>query len=174
MWATDLSVLFIILRTTIVYAVVLIGFRVIGKREAGQMTPFDLVLLLLIANAVQNAMTGPDTTITGGVIATMTLLSLNWLMNRLVWKNTRVRRLIEGSPTLLINNGKTIQSHLRAENITSDVLQEALREHGVEHIEDVKLAVLEIDGSISVLRNDEMPEHHRSHHNFRFLSHKNQ
>ena len=87
MWIFNHTLLEIALRTTIIYVVVLIGIRLTGKREVGQMTPFDLVLLLLIANAVQNAMTGPDNSVTGGLAAALTLLGINAAVLRLVWRH---------------------------------------------------------------------------------------
>ena len=95
----------ILLRTVIVYGVVLLGVRVSGKREVGQMTPFDLVLLLLISNSVQNAMTGPDTSVLGGVVAAATLLLLNYAVAEFSGGNRRFRKLIQGQPTLLVHDG---------------------------------------------------------------------
>src|ERR1043166_9800515 len=97
----------ILLRTVIVYTVVLLGVRLSGKREVGQMTPFDLTLLLLLSNSVQNAMTGPDTSLMGGAIAAGTLLVLNYLVAEVSVGNRRFRRLIQGQPSLLIHDGKT-------------------------------------------------------------------
>src|SRR5512146_1971367 len=96
----------IVLRTTVIYVVVLFGIRLTGKREVGQMTPFDLTLLLLLSNAVQNAMTGPDTSLVGGIAAAGTLLVLNYVIAEYAGVNRRFRRWIEGSPTLLIYDGK--------------------------------------------------------------------
>src|SRR5438094_7744713 len=98
----------IVLRTAAIYLVVLLGVRLTGKREVGQMTPFDLVLLLLIANSVQNAMTGPDTSVTGGLAAALTLLGMNAVVSRLAWRHRKLRRWVEGTPTLLIHSGKIL------------------------------------------------------------------
>src|SRR5271163_3742886 len=92
----------IVLRTGVIYIVVLVGVRLSGKREVGQMTPFDLTLLLLISNSVQNAMTGPDTSLAGGVVAAATLLLVNYAIGGLSVNNRRFRKLLEGQPTLLI------------------------------------------------------------------------
>src|SRR3981189_3591015 len=92
----------IVLRTGTIYLLVLIGVRLSGKREVGQMTPFDLTLLLLLSNSVQNAMTGPDTSLLGGVAAAATLLILNYFVANLSGGNRRMRRMIEGEPSLLI------------------------------------------------------------------------
>lgn len=141
----------IILRTAAVYFVILFGLRLAGKREIGQMTVFDLVVLLLIANAVQNAMVGPDTSLLGGMLAALVLLVLNWLVALLRLRSPRLRRLVEGSPTLLVLHGETIREHLRREGIDEDTLMAAIREHGISAISGVDMAVLEIDGSISVV-----------------------
>jgi uncharacterized membrane protein YcaP (DUF421 family) len=167
------TLLEIVIRTAIVYLVILIGIRLAGKREVGQMTPFDLVLLLLISNAVQNAMTGPDTSVTGGIVAASTLLLLNAGAMQLVWRNRKARKIIEGTPTLLIRHGKIIEQHLAKEKVTVESLTQALREHGIATISDVSIAVLEIDGSISVLKNDEVPPADRPHRHIRFISRKN-
>lgn len=172
MWVFDRTLLEIAVRTTIIYVVVLVGIRLTGKREVGQMTPFDLVLLLLISNAVQNAMTGPDTSVTGGLVAAVTLLAVNAVVSRLAWRYTKVRKLVEGTPTLLIHSGKILEENLAKEELTRESLQQALREHSVASVEEVKLAVLEVDGSISVLKNDDMPSVARPHHRIRFLQRK--
>lgn len=167
MWIFDRTLLEIVIRTAIIYFAVLIGLRLTGKREVGQMTPFDLVLLILIANAVQNAMTGPDNSVTGGLVAAATLLLLNFLLSHLVFRNRRLRRIVEGTPTILIHNGQMVMKNLESEHITPDELLQSLREHGVPMPEEVGLAVLEIDGSVSVLRKDELPLKERPHHRFR-------
>ena len=173
MWLNNISdILGIALRTLIIYMFVFLGIRLLGKRDVGQMTPLDLVLLLLIANAVQNAMTGPDTTVVGGLAAAATLLVINALVTRLLWRHKKIRRLVEGTPTLLIRHGKLLTQNLTKENLSIDDLLQALREHGVATMEDVSLAVLEIDGSISVLKNDDLPTVARQHHRIRFLQKK--
>src|SRR5437870_2224030 len=102
----------IALRTAVIYAVVLVGVRLSGKREVGQMTPFDLTLLLLLSNSVQNAMTGPDTSLAGGAIAALVLLTLNFLLAEISGLNRRFRKMIQGSPTLLIHNGECITAQM--------------------------------------------------------------
>src|SRR6478752_2515514 len=105
-------ILDIVLRTAVIYLLVLIGVRLSGKREVGQMTPFDLTLLLLLSNSVQNAMTGPDTSVYGGVVAAATLLILNYLVAELSGGNRRFRKLIQGQPTLLVHDGQLIPGHM--------------------------------------------------------------
>jgi uncharacterized membrane protein YcaP (DUF421 family) len=166
------TVLEIALRTTVVYVLVLFGIRLTGKREVGQMTPFDLTLLLLLSNSVQNAMTGPDTSLMGGAVAALVLLTLNFLLAEVSGLNRRFRKMIQGSPTLLIHNGDCITSHMAKEHISMDELNRALREHGVACTSDAALAVLEVDGSISVLKYDDVPDQHRPQKRLKFL-HRN-
>lgn len=149
-------VLGIVLRTLVIYLVVLVGVRLSGKREVGQMTPFDLVLLLLISNSVQNAMTGPDTSVLGGVAAAVTLLVLNYLVAEVAGGNRRFRRFVEGEPSLLVHDGKVIEPHMAKEHVSIDQLQRAMREHGINTYHELALAVLEVDGSISCLKYDDL------------------
>ena len=163
----------IALRTAVIYAVVLVGVRLSGKREVGQMTPFDLTLLLLLSNSVQNAMTGPDTSLVGGVVAACTLLLLNYFVADLSGINRRFRKFIQGQPTLLVHDGKIIESHMAKEHVSMDELQRALREHGISTYHEVALAVLEVDGSISCLKYDEIkPDAHTHRVRRRFLRKK--
>ena len=148
------SALGIIIRTVVIYLVILIGLRLSGKREIGQMTVFDLVVLLLIANAVQNAMVGPDTSLVGGILAAVVLLLVNALVASLRLRWPRLRRWVEGTPTLLVLRGEVVPEHMRREGIDEESLLTALREHGVAEISEVEMAVLEIDGSISVVPMD--------------------
>jgi uncharacterized membrane protein YcaP (DUF421 family) len=153
----------IVLRTGIIYLLVLIGVRLSGKREVGQMTPFDLTLLLLLSNSVQNAMTGPDTSLAGGALAACTLLVLNYGVAAVSGSNRRLRRLIEGEPSLLVHDGKVIESHMTRERVSMDELHRALREHGINSCDQVALAVLEVDGSISCLKYDEIKPDANTH-----------
>jgi uncharacterized membrane protein YcaP (DUF421 family) len=153
----------IFLRTAVIYIVVLAGVRLSGKREVGQMTPFDLTLLLLLSNAVQNAMTGPDTSLMGGVVAAGTLLVLNYLVAEVSGVNRRFRKFVQGQPSLLVHDGKVIESHMAKEHVSMDELQRALREHGVSSSHDVALAVLEVDGSISCLKYDDLNPNANNH-----------
>lgn len=153
----------IVLRTGLIYLLVLIGVRLSGKREVGQMTPFDLTLLLLLSNSVQNAMTGPDTSLLGGAVAAGTLLLLNYLVADVSGGSRRFRRLIQGQPSLLVHDGKIIEAHLAREHVSIDELHRALREHGIDGCDQVALAVLEVDGSISCLKYDEIKPDARTH-----------
>jgi uncharacterized membrane protein YcaP (DUF421 family) len=146
----------IVLRTGVIYLLVLIGVRLSGKREVGQMTPFDLTLLLLLSNSVQNAMTGPDTSLLGGAVAAATLLILNYLVADVAGASRRFRKLVEGEPSLLIHDGKIVESHMTREHVSMDELHRALREHGINSCDQVALAVLEVDGSTSCLKYDDI------------------
>jgi uncharacterized membrane protein YcaP (DUF421 family) len=142
---------------------VLIGVRLSGKREVGQMTPFDLTLLLLLSNAVQNAMTGPDTSLAGGVVAAVTLLVVNYFVADLSGANRRFRKFIQGQPSLIVHDGQVIEAHMAKEHVSMDELERAMREHGISDYHQVALAVLEVDGSISFLKYDDLKPTASSH-----------
>jgi uncharacterized membrane protein YcaP (DUF421 family) len=170
MWTSGATALSIVVRTCSVYLLVLVGVRLTGKREVGQMTPFDLTLLLLLSNSVQNAMTGPDTSLMGGAVAAGVLLTLNYVIAELSGVNRRFRRMVQGSPTLLIHNGQLLMDHLHREHLTVDEVKRALREHGIGNISEVAVGVLEVDGSLSFLKQDDLPpELKERHHRMRFL-----
>ena len=160
----------IAIRTAVVYLVILLGLRLAGKREIGQLTVLDLVVLLLISNAVQNAMLGPDTSLAGGIVAVVVLLGMSVVLSQLRLRSQRLRRLMQGSPTLLVLHGELVPEHMRREGLDEDTLQAALREHGVANIKDVEMAVLEIDGSISVVPAGQ--ETRRMRHPIKYIRHQ--
>ena len=139
------------LQTLAIYLVVLVGLRLSGKRQLGQMNTLDLVLLLLIANAVQNAMTGGDNSLLGGILSAATLLLANTILSCLRGKMPALRNIVEGKPTDLIRDGKVLTANLSREELTQEELLSALREHGLEDASSVAHATLEVDGSISVV-----------------------
>jgi len=157
----------IALRSTIVYLSLLVGIRLTGQRLLGQLSAFDLVLLLIIANAVQNAMVGPDTSLGGGLVAAGVLLAWHQVIVRLRRASPAVAKLLTGEGIMLINNGGLLEEQLRRANLTPDELQQALREHGVAEVKDVRTAVLEPDGSVSVIRYDDIKPGTRPHHSIR-------
>jgi uncharacterized membrane protein YcaP (DUF421 family) len=170
MWHLATPWLEIVARCAIVYAAVLVGLRLSGKREIGQMTPFDLVLVLLIANAVQNAMIGNDNSLAGGLVAAAALIVLNFSVGRAARRWMPLGRLVKGHASVLVNRGVIVEDHLRREGIARDELMAALREHGAGSLDDVRLAVLEVDGSISVLKNEDItPAEGKPHRRFRYL-----
>jgi uncharacterized membrane protein YcaP (DUF421 family) len=138
-------------RTALVYLGLLVGLRLMGKRELGQMTVFDLVVILLIANAVQNAMTGPDFSVQGGLLAAAVLLVANYLISFLPAHGRVWGRLLGGEPTVLVHNGRFVDRHMRREHVDRDEVLMMIREHGLDSVSEVKLAVLEMDGSISIV-----------------------
>jgi len=141
----------ILLRTFVVYITVLILLRLAGKRELGQMTPFDLVVILVIANAVQNAMTGGDNSLTGGILAAGTLTLVNIAVGRWGSYVPFFRRLVASEPRLLLRDGMPIPEAMANERVDIEELQMAAREHGIADLKDVTAAVLEEDGSISII-----------------------
>ncbi len=155
------------------YVVVLAGVRLSGKREVGQMTPFDLTLLLLLSNAVQNAMTGPDTSLVGGIVAASTLLILNYFIADVSGANRRFRKFIQGQPSLIVHDGQVIEAHMAKEHVSMDELERAMREHGISDYHQVALAVLEVDGSISFLKYDDLKPTASTHlaHRRRIVKH---
>lgn len=140
-----------VLRACVVYVMVMVLVRVSGKRAVGQFTPFDLVLLILIGNAVQNGINGGDNSLTGAAIMATTLIALNYLVALLTSRSRRVERWVEGEPVVLARDGKVFRHVLRRELVSRDDFAEALRMNNIDDIEDVRLALLETNGRISVI-----------------------
>jgi len=144
----------ILLRSVAVYLFIVVAIRLFGKTELAQLSVTDLVFILLISNSVQNAMVGPSTTLGGGLTAALSLFILNFLLKRLTFKSKTLSSLLQGEPVMLVHDGKIIKRHLEKVMITEDELLAAAREHGVESIDKVNLAVLEADGNISILSSN--------------------
>lgn len=132
----------------------MIAIRLFGKNQLSQLNAGDVVLLLLISNAVQKAMVGENTSLEGGIIAALVLFIANFIVKRLMFSNRRFASFIEADPEILVKDGVADQVALRKVKITFDELNEAIREHGVENMGNVKLAILEVDGNISVISED--------------------
>ena len=145
------QILDIVWRAGVVYLVVLLGLRLLGKRHVAQLSIIDFVLILLISNAVQNAMVGTDSSLLGGVVAAVTLLILNYVLTLLIYRFKSTEQLLLGTPTLLIHNGVIITEHLVREKITVEEMEQVIREHGLEDSSQVKNAIMELDGTISVI-----------------------
>ena len=154
MWQLSVSPLEIVARTVIVYGVFLAALRIFGKREVGQFTLFDLALVLLAANALQPAITGSDQSIPGAIIIIVTIFSLNRLVAELRRRVPFIRNLLEFQPTVIGRDGAWLSAALDEEGLDDDDLQAALREHGLDSIKEMKLAVLEQDGSLSIVPVD--------------------
>jgi len=146
--------LHVIISSAVVYLFITLAIRIFGKKELAQLSVLDLVFILLISNAVQNAMVGSDTSLPGGLIAAGTLFLLNFVFKYLLYRSRKLTRLLEGDPVILVSEGKVKDQNLRKLQITTDELLEAIREHGVQSIQDVNLAILEVDGNISILSHN--------------------
>ena len=165
-WHTLLDVA---LRTSVVYLALLVGLRLTGTRQLGQMSTFDLVLLLIIANAVQNAMVGPDTSLAGGLVAAGVLIAWHRVIDWWRLRSRGISKLLTGEGIMLIHAGRILEEHCVRAGITHDELRQALREHGVASVQDVMLAVLEPDGAISVVRFDDIKPGERLHRRIRAI-----
>ena len=142
------------LRAVVVYFVVMILLRLSGKRAVGQFTPFDMVLLILIDNAVQNGMNGGDNSLAGAIVLCLVLIGLNYLVARIASRNRRVQELIEGVPVLLARDGIVFDAVLRRENVSRDDFEEALRQAEGGECAQICYALLETNGKISFVMND--------------------
>src|SRR5881409_3739155 len=147
LFVPEIAILEKVLRSIVVYLFMLLAFRFTGKRQVGQLTPFDLVVLLVISNVV----IGPDNSLGGGLLGAAVILGLNYLVVELTFRSKPLRRLLEATPTLLIHNGHILYQNLRKERITLDDLHAALRRSGIVDPEQVRAAVLEENGGISVI-----------------------
>ncbi len=154
----EVQILEKIVRPLVVYFFLLIAFRIAGKRELGQMTPFDLIVLLTISNVLQNAMIGPDNSLTGGIIGGLTLFVANGLVGRLTLYSPVIAGFFECKPTPLIENGRILTKNLRREVMTRSELERAIRKHGLDPEADmplVKRALLEQDGTVTIIVKSE-------------------
>jgi len=141
----------LVVRGAVVYVFLLVLLRVTGKRQVGQLAPFDLVLLLVLSNAVQNSMNAGDNSLVGGLVSATTLVALNYLVGTLTFRSKRLEAVIEGRPQVLIHNGKLFEDVMAHAQLTHHEVQAALRQAGCSSVEEVHSAVLENNGSISVV-----------------------
>lgn len=154
MWELHVPAWELMVRATVIYLALLVALRLFGKREVGQFTLIDLVLILLVANAVQPAMTGPDASLTGGLVIIATLIIENRAIAIGRARIPLLQRLLESSPTVLARDGKWIPAALDQEELSIEDCEMAMREHGIGDVKEVELAVLEADGMISVVPRD--------------------
>jgi uncharacterized membrane protein YcaP (DUF421 family) len=150
MWKLSLPWWEFIARAVVVYIFLLVILRVTGKRQVGQLAPFDLVLLLVLSNALQNSMNGGDNTVTGGVISAVTLVAVNWLVGYATYRSKKIGRFVEGRPQVIVHNGHVYRDVMQNERLTQDELDAAIRLAGCASIHDVHFAILENNGQISV------------------------
>lgn len=137
-------------RAAIVYVFLVLLLRLTGKRQVGQLAPFDLVLLLVLSNAVQNSMNGGDNSLLGGLISAGTLVALNWLVSVATFRNRRLEEIVDGRPQVLVHDGKVFRDVMEREKLSQSELDTALRLAGCPNLAEVKFAVLENNGQISV------------------------
>jgi uncharacterized membrane protein YcaP (DUF421 family) len=154
LWWPETAVWALVVRAAIVYLFLMIALRVSGRRELGQMTTFDLVLLLVLANAVQNSINAGDNSLGGGLISATTLLALNFAVGEAVYRWRWFERLVQGPPVVLVRNGKLLMRNMRRERVTLEELRSALRKQGVDGVTKCKQAVLESDGTLTAVRHD--------------------
>lgn len=147
-----------VLRPILVYAFLVVGLRLAGKRELAQLNPFDLVVLLTLSNTVQNAIIGNDTSVTGGIIGASTLLIVNYLVVRFVYKHGAIEKLVEGEKDVLIENGQVRTERLESEAITLLELQEAAHKQGFASLDNIESAILEPSGSIAFIAKTPEPD----------------
>jgi uncharacterized membrane protein YcaP (DUF421 family) len=145
----------LILRSAIVYAFIFLLLRMLGKKHIGEMAPFDLVILLILSEAVQNALVADDKSVTGGLIVAGTLFGISQLIGYVTWKSKRAERFLDGAPRVLVRHGSVDRAAMAREQITHAELLEALRQEGCTSLTKVRYAVLENDGAITIgLRSD--------------------
>ncbi len=171
MWQLGIPWWELVVRSAAVYLALLLMLRVFGKREVGQFTLFDLVLILLVANAVQPAMTGPDSSLIGGFIIIVTLIGTNQLVSIARQRIPLVASILESKPTVIASDGQWVMRAIDREDITLEEAEMALREHGIADVSEVEMAVLESDGSISVVPKDRSNPEHRRRRRLRIVRH---
>src|SRR5436190_1309395 len=142
----------LIVRSAVVYTFLLVILRITGKRQVGQLAPFDLVLLLVLSNAVQNSMNGGDNSLVGGLISAVTLIAINYTIGFATFRSKRLEAIIEGRPQVLIHNGKLFEDVMAKAQLTHHELEAALRQAGCANIGDCHSAILENNGTISVVQ----------------------
>ena len=150
-------------KTTVIYLFLVLGLRLLGKRELGQMNIYDLVLIIVLANAVQNAMVGDDNSLIGGIVSAFTLLIWNRLFTIAMVRSPKVEHLMVGDPMLIVKDGEIIHHRCHREGVTREQIQAALREHGMARLEDAAMCVLEVDGTISVVPKEAGVQRTRRH-----------
>ena len=138
-------------KTAIIYVFLIGGLRLLGKRELGQMSLYDLVMIIVLGNAVQNAMINNDNTLGGGIVAAIVLLVLNRGFNELVVRSKRVERIMVGEPVLIVHDGVVMKDRMRRQGMTQEQLDAALREHGLDSLDSVHSCILEVDGTVSCI-----------------------
>jgi uncharacterized membrane protein YcaP (DUF421 family) len=164
LFVPELSVAEKVLRPMLVYAFLVVAVRLAGRRELAQLNSFDLVVLMMLANTVQNATIGNDNSMIGGLIGVSALLLINYVVVRFLYRYPAVDRLLEGSPVELIRGGRVLSEPLKREAITEEELMEAVRKQGLASAAEVDRAVLETGGAISIVARQPSPAEERLRH----------
>lgn len=154
----DVSVGNLVIRAVVVYFSVLILLRTGGKRQIGQMGPTEFVAVLLISNAVQNAMNAGDNSLVGGIILAITLVGLSWLISYATFKFKSVEVFFEGSPTILVHQGKLLTKNMEKEQVTVEELHSRMRRQGITDMKQIATAILEADGDLTLIRVGHSPD----------------
>lgn len=152
LWIPDIPLAEKLLRSVVVYGFLLASFRLSGKRQLGQMTPFDLVVLLIISNVVQNALIGNDNSLGGGLVGAATILVLNAVLAWVTYRSKRVQRVVEHVPTILVRHGRILWANLERERLSLSEFHSALRREGIVSVDGLRYVLLEQDGHLSVIR----------------------
>jgi uncharacterized membrane protein YcaP (DUF421 family) len=158
---TAVTILEKMLRPVAVYVFLIVGLRLGGKRELAQINPFDLVVLLTLSNTVQNAIIGNDNTVSGGILGATTLLAINWVVVRIIYRNRKLGRLIEGRADILMTGGKVQKDHLDREMITKEELLAAAHKQGIGSLHEVERCLLEPNGTITFIQKQPTPDMER-------------
>jgi uncharacterized membrane protein YcaP (DUF421 family) len=154
LWAPETPVVALIVRSVVVYVFLGIALRIAGRRELAQMTAFDLVLLLVLANAVQNSINAGDNSLAGGLVCAATLLAVNFAVAEAAYRWRWFERLVQGKPLTLVRNGKLVMRNMKRERVTLEELRSALRKQGIDGVSQCRQAVLESDGTLTAVRHD--------------------
>lgn len=166
LWHASIPCWQFVLRAVIVYIFILVLLRLGGKRQIGQMGAGEFVAILLISNAVQNSMNGGDNSITGGLILALVIIVLSMFIEYITFRSKKLENLIQGTPTLLVHNGKMIMPHLKKERLSPRELRMLLRQQGIYELDDVFSAILESDGYISIIKKSEVNRENHDETNY--------
>lgn len=161
MFVPGVSIAEKVLRSVLVYGFLIVLLRVAGKRTLGQLTSFDLVVLLLLSNTVQNAIIGNDNSLVGGLLGAVVLIAANYVVVRLLYQHKKLDRVVEGSTTILMHHGKFLDENMKHNLVTQSELESAARKQGIGRMSDVRVARLETEGALTF--ELESPTEHEKH-----------
>lgn len=148
------DILKVMANTAIIYTIVLLGLRVLGKKDLGQLSVTDILFIMLVSEAVGDVMRASHNSLLSAIVAAGTLVSLNKVLNIALYKSRKLRRLINGVPSVVVRSGKPNYKEMKRNRLTIEDLEQSARESGKSDIADIRLAILEVDGKISVLEDD--------------------